>query len=234
MSLQGWEDSAQKIQAAREAVRALADAFGEEDREGEQKRSAQEIKRRAEEMRQAAVRERADLDQLKARMDTLALALGTQQGGYDFQDWFFDLLDYEDMANRRPYVVDGRQIDGSLTLDGTTYLVELRFEATKAAAPDVDSLKAKINSKADNTMGVMIAMSGYSSVAVNEASGPRTALLLLDSTHVYRVLSGVSSLKEIIRRVRRHSSQPAVRISPRAISAVDRHAVALPPEARRW
>jgi hypothetical protein len=83
----------------------------------------------------------------------------------------------------------------------------LKFEATKAAAPDVDSLKAKINSKADNTMGVMVAMSGYSSVAVNEASGPRTALLLLDSTHVYMVLSGVSSLKEIIRRVRRHNSQ---------------------------
>ncbi len=107
-------------------------------------------------------------------------------------------------AARTPW---GRQIDGSLTLDGTTYLVELKFEAHQAAATDIDSLKAKINSKADNTMGVMVAMSGYSSVAITEASGPKSALLLLDSSHVYMVLGGAGTLKEIIRRVRRHSSQ---------------------------
>jgi hypothetical protein len=50
-------------------------------------------------------------------------------------------------------------------------------------------------------------MSGYSSVAVSEASGTRTVLLLLDSNHIYMVLGSISTLKEIIRRLRRHSSQ---------------------------
>ena len=205
--LDGWEDSAQKNKAAREAVAALAAAIGAEDSRETGERSGEEIRKRADEVRRVAVRERADLDRLRMQMDSLVMALGTQSGGYDFQDWFYDLLDYEDVDNRTPYTTEGRQIDGSLTLDGTTYLVELKFEASQAGATDVDSLKAKINSKADNTMGIMVAMSGYSSVAVKEASGPRTALLLFDSSHVYMVLDGISTLKDIIRRVRRHSSQ---------------------------
>lgn len=212
--LANWEDSDVKIQDARAAVAALAKALGAEQEKVKRARDEQDSRARADEMRAAAIRERADLAKLKERMDTLARALGTQQGGYDFEKWFFDLLDYEEIENRRPYKSGGRQIDGSLTLDGTTYLVELKFEAGQAGATDIDSLKAKVNSKADNTMGVMVAMSGYSSVAVTEASGSRTALLLLDFSHVYMVLNGLSSLTEVIRRIRRHSSQTGVAFLP--------------------
>jgi hypothetical protein len=205
--LQSWEDSSTKIEAAKAAVRRLAEAIGAEDEKSAREDAANETKRKAEEKRKAKMREYADLTKLKARMDALATQIGTQQAGYDFQDWFYDLLNYEDIDNRRPYTAEGRQIDGSLTLDGTTYLVELKFEAKQAGAPHIDSLKAKINSKADNTMGIMVPMSGYSFIAMKEASGPKTALLLFDYSHVYMVLEGVSSMKEIIRRVRRHSSQ---------------------------
>jgi Restriction endonuclease len=214
--LDGWEDSAKKREEATAAVAALAMALGGDDDRIASERSVKEKQRLANEMRQAAIREQADLESLKKRMDTLALALGTQKGGYDFQTWFFDLVDYEDIDNRRPYTVDGRQIDGSLTLDGTTYLVELKFEAKQAAAPDIDSLKAKVNSKADNTMGIMVAMSSYSSVAIAEASGPKTAVLLLDAAHIFMVLQRASTLKEIIRRVRRHSSQTGASYLPPA------------------
>ena len=70
----------------------------------------------------------------------------------------------------------GRQIDGSLTVSGTTYLVELKFTAGPADANDIDSFYKKITSKADNTMGVMVSISGYSSVAKQEASGERTLI----------------------------------------------------------
>jgi hypothetical protein len=52
------------------------------------------------------------------------------------------LLDFCEIQNRRPYMSMGRQIDGSLTFDGTTtYLVELKFTGTQADAPDIDSLR---------------------------------------------------------------------------------------------
>ena len=140
-------------------------------------------------------------------MDKLHTEVGTQKGGYDFQDWFYDLLDFCEIQNRRPYVSAGRQIDGSLTLDGTTYLIELKFTSGQADAPDIDSLRSKVDDKADNTMGIMVSISGYSSVAITQASGRKTSLLLFDAMHLYFFLSGTLSWRDIISRVRRHASQ---------------------------
>jgi hypothetical protein len=42
-----------------------------------------------------------------------------------------------------PYVTQGRQIDGSITIDGTTYLVELKFEREQTGAGEIDSPPAK-------------------------------------------------------------------------------------------
>jgi hypothetical protein len=94
-----------------------------------------------------------------------------------------------------------------LTIDGTTYLVELKFTASQADATDIDSLLAKVNTKADNTMGIMVSMAGYSSVATREASFARSPLLLFDHAHLYMVLEGIEAFADVIRRVRRHSSQ---------------------------
>lgn len=133
--------------------------------------------------------------------------VGTQKGGYEFEKWFYKLLDFSEIPNRRPYKTDGRQIDGSLSYDGTTYLVELKFTKEQSGATDIDSLKAKVDKMADNTMGVMVSISGYSSTAISEASGSKTTLLILDSSHLYVFLSGALSFGEIISRVRRHASQ---------------------------
>ena len=56
-------------------------------------------------------------------------------------------------------------------------------------------------------MGVMVSISGYSSVARQEASGERTPLLLLDHGHLYLVLGGIMGMADVIDRVRRHASQ---------------------------
>ena len=154
-----------------------------------------------------AQRSLTDKSKLQQRLEALQPATGTQQGGYDFQYWFYDLLDFSEIPNRRPYVSNGRQIDGSLTFDGTTYLVELKFTAAQAGATDIDSLRSKVDSKADNTMGIMVSISGFSSVAVSDASGRKTTLLLLDSTHIYMFLVGTLSFGDIIARIRRHASQ---------------------------
>ena len=90
---------------------------------------------------------------------------------------------------------------------GTTYLVELKFTATQSDATDINNFFKKVTTKADNTMGIMISISGYTSVATKEASGSRTPLLLLDHGHIYMALSSVMSFTEIVDRIRRHASQ---------------------------
>ena len=205
--LMNWENSAERTQAAMDAVGAPKNYLTQKDLEKVDERQVAKRRRESEEQRQRAIQSRTNLATLKDRLDSLYQHIGTQQGGYSFQDWFYDLMDFFDVDNRRPYVVDGRQIDGSITIDGTTYLVELKFTAAQANAPDIDSLVKKVNGKADNTMGVMVSMSSFSSVALNEASFSRSPLLLLDHSHLYMVLGEIISFPDAIRRIRRHSSQ---------------------------
>jgi hypothetical protein len=205
--LRNLEDSAQKIADATNAVAELKSYLRIQEQEIQSERDREEAKKRAREERQKVQRSLTDKSKLQQRLDALHPIVGTQQGGYQFQDWFYDLLDFSEIQNRRPYVTAGRQIDGSLTLEGTTYLVELKFTGSQASAPDIDSLRSKVDDKADNTMGIMVSISGYSSVAINQASGRKTTLLLLDYTHLYLFLAGMLSFEEVITRVRRHASQ---------------------------
>lgn len=205
--LRNWEDSEIKISAAKLAVAELAALIKKQDEKIRSDREIEATKQKARAESAAIQSERMNLGKLQQRIADLHPQMGTAPGGYAFQTWFYDFLDFAEVENRRPYVTAGRQIDGSITLDGTTYLVELKFTSTQADAPDIDIFRSKIESKADNTMGVFVSMAGYSSVAITGASGKKTTMLLLDASHIYMVLTGGMSLFDLVRRVRRHASQ---------------------------
>jgi hypothetical protein len=205
--LRNWEDSTQKITDATKAVFELKEYLRIQTKTLLDEKEKEAAKARAREYNQNIQRSLTDKAKLQQRLNELHPAVGTQKGGYDFQVWFYDLLDFCEIQNRRPYVSSGRQIDGSLTFDGTTYLVELKFTGNQAVATDIDSLRVKVDDKADNTMGIMLSISGFSSVAVAQASGRKTTILLLDAMHLYMCLSGTLSFRDIISRIRRHASQ---------------------------
>lgn len=205
--LKNWEDSELKIKEAKNAVQSLQIYIKEQE---EQIKSETERKTAIEKARiekQAIQRAQLDKQKLQSALDSMHSLVGTQSGGYQFETWFYDLLDFCEITNRRPYKTDGRQIDGSLTYEGTTYLVELKFTKEQSGAPDIDIFKAKINKMADNTMGLMVSISSYSSVAISEASGSKTPVLLMDAMHLYSFLTGAMSFTDILSRVRRHASQ---------------------------
>jgi hypothetical protein len=205
--LLGWEDEAQKIGAAERAVAALKTYMAKKKRAAEDERDEADRRKAGKECRTSVKRSIVELDALRDRFDKLCVQIGTQQAGYDFQPWFYDLMDYFDVTNRRPYVAEGRQIDGSVSIDGTTYLIELKFTGEQSGATNIDSLVAKVNSKADNTMGVMVSVSGYSTVAIAQASFAKSPLLLIEHGHLYYVLMGNATIQELVTRIRRHSAQ---------------------------
>jgi hypothetical protein len=205
--LEGWEDAQLKKDTARQAVSALREYMNKQHQHDQDERDRELVRKRARELQEESRKREATLQKFTDRLTDLSKALGTQQAGYDFQDWFYDFVDFFEVVSRRPYVTSGRQIDGSITLDGTTYLVETKFTSGQAGAPDIDTFHKKVTSKADNTMGIVVSISGYSSVAISEASGPKTPLLLLDHSHIYMLLNGTITLEELVSRVRRHSSQ---------------------------
>lgn len=207
--LQNWEDSDKKVKDAHDAIQRLRIYHSEQEEEIESEKQKQKAREEFVKRQQEISRSQQSLQKLNERLNELGQRLGSQQAGYDFQNWFFDLLDFSEITNRKPYVHNGRQIDGSLTLAGTTYLVELKFTTDQAGATDIDTFYKKVTTKADNTMGLMVSISGYSTVAVQEASGEKTPLLLMDHGHLYLVLSGIMGIADVIERLRRHASQTA-------------------------
>jgi len=205
--LENWEDSKEKIREASTAVTRLREYIRKQNDNLDNRRDREEAQKRFQQHQADVIRHKTDLEKLSSRLNALASQLGSQEAGYEFQTWFYDLLDYSEIVNRRPYAHRGRQIDGSLTHDGTTYLVELKFTREQAAVTDIDSFFKKVTDKGDNTMGIMVSISGYSSVAKDEASGPKTPLMLMDHGHLYMILSSVMKFSDVIERVRRHVSQ---------------------------
>ena len=202
------EDSRARIAEAKAAQSALGQYRREQQDRAVDERDRVKSRAAAKAVQDAARKRVHTLDVLQDRLTQLLPKLGTQAGGYAFETWFYDLVDFYEVPSHRPYrAPDGRQIDGSVTPDGTTYLVELKFEAKPADIHMVDSFRAKLLGKADNTMAIAVAMSGFTESCKQSASGDRTPFLLFDSQHIYMLLTGVGDLKFLIERTRRHSSR---------------------------
>jgi Restriction endonuclease len=207
--LENWEDSRTKIANAKKAVAELTAFLNKIDEDKDAEKEAAQRRAAAADQRQVMVRSKATLQTLQERLDQLSMtALGTSAGGFDFEKWFYDFMDFCEIENRRPYRSDdNRQVDGSVSLDGTTYLVELKFEGKQADHDAIDPILNKINKKSDNTMGIVVAISGFTDGAKANASGPKSPLLLFDHSHLYMALNDRIHFKDVLLRVRRHSSQ---------------------------
>lgn len=205
--LENWEDSEQKIKNAHNAVSKLRICHNEQEEGIESDETRRKAREQFQKRKEEISRSQKNLQTLSEALNNIGHRIGTAEAGYAFQDWFYDLLDFSEITNRRPYNSKGRQIDGALTVSGTTYLIELKFTTAQAGSTDIDSLYKKVITKADNTMGIMVSISGYSKVAIDEASGDKTPLLLMDHNHIYYVLSGIMGMSDVINRIRRHASQ---------------------------
>lgn len=206
--LENWEDSQEKIEAAKIAIARLKVEVDKITQHAKDEDQQHERRRRAEKVRLEAVQNQQTVQDLIQRLSELVSQQGTAAAGRAFENWFYDLVNFFEIESRPPYNSDGRQIDGALTLDGTTYLVETKFTEGKTGSPDIDVFMSKVTSKADNTMGVFVSMGGYTSGAIKGASKEKTPLLLFDFTHIYNlILANVLTLPDTIRRVKRHASQ---------------------------
>lgn len=207
--LESWEDSKMKIATAKASVERLKREVEKLNKQISDEKEIIRRRKEVEEERQKIIFSAQFLEKFSETLASLVSQLGTVSGGFSFEKWFYELVNFFELPARPPYKdPNGRQIDGSLTLDGTTFLIETKFTKKPIPLDDIDSFLSKIGTKADNTMGIMVSMSGFSPGAIQTASRDRTPILLMDYTHLYNlVLPGMMSLPDVIRRISRHASQ---------------------------
>ncbi len=207
--LENYEDSTPKIAAAMEAIRRVKEQINAINRQQNDEKQSKINQKKHSEQLEKINRQQISFESLQERLDKLLQKLGTQDGGYAFETWFYDLAKFSEIQARPSYKdPNGRQIDGSITIDGTTFLIETKFGNDRETVTTIDSFIAKVTTKADNTMGIVVSMSGFNKGAINGASMPGTKILLVDGQHIYNfIMRQTMTLPELIRRIKRHASE---------------------------
>lgn len=207
-----WEkqpDGEKKILEAKEACRLLRNEYQSVARLLDEDKAAD--LRRKEELAKASEEQRwsNQFMSFSDRLKEIFTHAGEQKAGYDLEDWLYDFAIFNDVEAKRPYKDgNGRQIDGSLTIDGTTILVEAKCTKGVTTCTDVDIFLSKVNRKAENTRGLMISLSGFDQGAVASASRDKTPLILMDGGHLFsHIFTRRYSFVEVIRRMLQFASQ---------------------------
>ncbi len=155
--LESKEDTKLKVEEAKKAIFRLKQAYDELIESNRHKKDVQARREEAAKNREKAIQEMKTLETLKSSLEKIVPEIGTQAGGYAFEKWFYELAIFFDIDTSQPYTDShGRQIDGSITFDGNTYLIETKFLKDCTKTTDVDIFLSKIGRKADNTMGIII------------------------------------------------------------------------------
>lgn len=206
--LEGWEDAQTKINAAKQAVMQLRIEYEKLevnfiDTGDEEKRAVAKLKR------EKAVSYETMFEDFRKRLYDLVNRVGDQKAGYDFEKWIYEFASFNDIVSRSPYKdKNGRQIDGALQIESDSMILEAKCTLCPIPVTEIDSFKAKINTKADNTLGLMVSMSGYEPGAIEAASEARSPVILIDGGHLFNiVMTRQMTLGELVSRVKRNAAQ---------------------------
>ena len=205
--LQHWADANQKIAAATQAVAGLRRCLKKVAPENAPKSGCNEKTKRSQKEKRRNWN--LELSRFEKELLELQKRAGEQRAGYDFELWFYRCAEFNDIDVRPGYKdTNGRQIDGAISIHGDVYLIETKLQRQAIGSEDIDVFLAKINSKADNTMGVLISLNGFNQNAIRSASYAKTPLLLMDGLHFFNcIFRDKLSLLETIDRIRQHAAQ---------------------------
>jgi hypothetical protein len=200
------EDGEMKVAQAQQAVANLRKQYDGHAAIRAEREAAEERRRQ---MREGGERARADLvklDELRSRAMAL-LTAEPQKRGYELEKLLRDLFELFDLDPKASFKIVGEQIDGAFTFDGIDYLLEARWQEEQVEPAALDVFDGKIRRKLENTLGLFVAINGFSETGIGNHSGARPTMILMDGADLWAVLEARIPLSEMLRRKRRHAAQ---------------------------
>ena len=208
--LRRLEDGETKSTHAKEAVDALRTHLTGHI-------SIEEEARRAEERRQHAHARIMQVNEVKKRLEEiktefvkLIIDTDPQQRGYKLEKVIREIFELFDLDPTAAFRIDGEQIDGAFSFEGTDYLLEAKWQKKPVAAKELDGLAGKLSRKLDNTLGLFLSINGYSEEGVDRFSSGRRMVILMDGRDLMAVLEGRIDLIQLLLRKRRHAAETGV------------------------
>lgn len=121
--------------------------------------------------------------------------LPPQERGFSFERFLNKLFEVFNLKPRSSFRLTGEQIDGSIELDGETYLIEAKWESKQTAEQDLLSFHGKIKGKAAWSRGIFISYNGFTEESLTAFSkGRPTNLITFNAQDLYFILEGYKDL----------------------------------------
>ena len=197
------------INALKPVYVAYMNSMREEERKACDKRLHESLEKRVNERVAQQLDSELVFQGLMQRLQEIVKHIGEQEWGYAFERWIYDLAKLYDLESRTSYRGDdGHQIDGSITIDGTTLLVEAKLTRVAVGRDEVTLFADKIKRRAENTRGLMVSISGFDEPAKAGASGEHSTIVMMDHAHLFGLLSTRRyTFPELLRRLLRNASE---------------------------
>lgn len=165
-----------------------------EDEERKQRRDAAAAKI------QVATSRRERLSVLNRTFVDWHTEIDRQRRGYGFERLLNDLFDLSELEHHCSYKTAVDQVDGSVTFEAFTYLVEARWRQDAAAASDLETFSSKVARRLDATRGMFISMAGFRDEAVQMYRLARdNRLILIDGQDLTWILEDRIDLADALK-----------------------------------
>ncbi|MDO3679733.1 TOPRIM nucleotidyl transferase/hydrolase domain-containing protein [Paenibacillus ehimensis] len=139
-------------------------------------------------------------------------AAAKRRRGFDFERMLNKLFTLEQLEPRTGYRPSGEQIDGSIYLDGRTYLLEAKWHADPQPASTLYQFKGKVEGKLAGTIGIFISMSGYAEDAVDAlVLGKALNIILFDRRDLDAAICRGIGFKNVLKfKLRKAAEEGAI------------------------
>jgi hypothetical protein len=205
--LESLDDGKAKAKKAKQSVEALKKYFEQHGGLSDKQKEIEERRRNAyeESLKNKAIRD--NLEVLKGQYYDLIKETDTHKRGYALEKLAKDIFELFDLDPKASFRIQGEQIDGAFSFEGTDYLFEGKWQKDLIDAAILDAFKGKLSRKLDNTLGLFLSINGYSEDAVKIHSAGRGMMILMDGNDVMAVLEGRIDFVQLLLRKRRCAAQ---------------------------
>lgn len=168
------------------------------------------VERRRKEARVTAQHREALSEHLEALRQSYVQLLAmpdAQARGYRLQNLLSELFSLFDLDPKASFAIEGEQIDGAFSFENTDYLLEAKWQKDPVEPSDLRDFDGVIKSKLKTTLGLFVAINGFTEAAVKTHSRVGASMVLMDGEDLYAIVDGRITLPEALHRKRRHASQ---------------------------
>jgi len=205
--LEQLEDGRAKVQKAKASVQALQTFTAVNAKIDENDKAAENRRQQAYQkcLKITAVKQK--LCDINTEYISMISMSDAQKRGYMLEKILKDVFELFDLDPKASFKIVGEQIDGAFTFDSTDYLLEAKWQNPLITTADLDILAGKLSTKLDNTLGLFLAINGFSKDGILAHSTGRRIMILMDGSHLMAVLEGRIDLIQLLLRMRRYASQ---------------------------